>query len=148
MIVWRQKRSARGPRAGGTRGGFSLVEVLIAVGVLMVAILSSVSSQMTSLNLMATSREGSLAMSDLQAVMESLLLELPDDIPAADFFPPNVSVADYDGRNLQDERIVPSYPGYVAGGAVPDPLPIVLTINWTDFGGRPRTLTLSSMKTR
>lgn len=126
--------------------GLTMIEALIAVGVLMVAVLSALSSQVTSLNLITTSRETNTALSDLQAAMEQVLLERADEIPGA--YPADTSLVNFDDLNLQDERIVPTYPGFVVGDVVPDPLPIVLTISWSDYGGRPRFMTLSSMKTR
>ena len=55
--------------------------------------------------------------------------------------------AEFDGLHLRDERLVVTYPGYTAGSA-PDPLPIVVTVSWSDFKGRARSLRLMSMKAR
>lgn len=123
---------------------------MVAIGVLLVAIMSAFSSQLTSLELMRTSRETQAALADLQAAMESILTLPVDGIPQEDDpYPPGQSIAAFEDLHLTDERIVPSYPGYPGGAAVPpDPLTIVLRMNWTDYGGRPRTLTLSSMKAK
>ena len=118
---------------------------MVAIGVLLIASMAAFSSQLASLNLMKTSRETDLAMADLQAAMEQVLAQTPSGLPTSDDYPHGGNVADFDSRNLDAEQIVVTYPGYVAGGDVPDPLPILLTISWNDFQGRPRQLQLSSM---
>ena len=50
--------------------------------------------------------------------------------------------------HLRNESVTATYPGYVVGGAVPDPLQIVMTIQWNDYLDRPRTLSLATMRTR
>jgi type II secretory pathway pseudopilin PulG len=127
----------------------TLVEVVIAFAVLMIAVMSALSSQLTSMQLMDSSRETNAAMSDLQGCMERLLLVRLDEIPVAGSdYEAGQNVDAYTNLHLSNETIVPTYPGYVAGGAIPDPLPIVLTLNWSDPRGHQRRLTLSSMKTR
>lgn len=129
--------------------GFTLMELMIAITILLVAVLSTFVSQLSSHNLIRTSRETNSAIADLQAAMERVLLRPADQIPLAGAanYPPGQPIAMFDGLHLSGETIVPSYPGF-AGGAVPDPLPIVLTLAWNDFKGRPRTMRLASMKTR
>ena len=63
------------PRTRRPRAGFTLVELMIALGVLMVAVMATFSSQVTSFNLTTTSRETQTAISDLETCMEQLLLE-------------------------------------------------------------------------
>jgi type II secretory pathway pseudopilin PulG len=127
----------------------TLVELMIAFGVLLIAVMSALSSQLTSKSLMDASRETSAAMSDLQGCMERALLLRADLIPIeGSEFEVDQPVDAYTGLHLTSERIVPTYPGYVLGGAIPDPLPIVLTLTWDDPQGRSRRLVLSSMKTR
>jgi len=57
-------------------------------------------------------------------------------------------IAKYTNKSLTNETIVATYPGYAGGAPVPDPLQIVLTITWNDFVGRPRTITIATMKTK
>jgi len=133
----------------GSRAGFSMVEVMVALGVLLVAVMGAFSSQATSSNLINTSRETNLASADLQACMEQLLTLNSDAIPIpGSDFEDGQPVALYEGLNLSNERIVATYPGYLAGQPVPDPLEILLTITWDDYGTRSRSDTLSSVKVR
>lgn len=141
---WAKRRRARRGRRGLT-----LIELVIAFGVLLIAVMSALSSQITSMRLMNTSRETAIAMSDLQGCMEELLLVRVEEIPVpGSEFEAGQPVADYTNLHLSNETIVPSYPDYVVGEEVPDPLQIVLTLAWTDPQGHARRLDLSSMKTR
>lgn len=137
------------PRRASRTSGFTMIELMVAVGVLLVSVMGAYSSQITSLNLMHTSRETNTAMADLQAAMEQALLLRAEEIPV----PGSDFEADtpIDGieSSLREQSIVPTYPGYVTGSTkVPNPLPIVLTANWKDPQGRSRSLRLASMKTR
>jgi len=129
-------------------GGFTLVEMMIASMVLVVAVLATFGSQLKARDLLDTARETQVATAELQAAMERILLLQIDRIPGpASLYADGQPIAAFENRNLDGERIVADYPGY-AGGTVPDPLPIVLTITWNDPRDRLRTLTLRSMKTR
>jgi prepilin-type N-terminal cleavage/methylation domain-containing protein len=130
------------------RAGFTLIELMIAIIVLLVAVLATFTSQLRSRELLQTARETGTATADLQSAMERILARPVDDIPIpTSAFADDQPIADYANLHLANEVVVADYPGY-AGGAVPDPLPIVLTVTWTDPRGRPRTKTLRSMKTR
>lgn len=139
----------RGGRPRYRRGnaGFTLVELMIAIGVLMIAVLGAFRTQIAAHNLLASASETNTAMADLQAAMEEIMLLPIDAIPVTGAYPPGVAIADFNGLHLAAESIVPSYPGF-AGGDVPDPLEVQLTITWNDYAGRARRLTLASMKTR
>lgn len=129
--------------------GFTMVELMVAIAVLLVAVMTAFSTQLTSMNLMTTSRETNFAAAELQACMEQVLLLPTSKIPIQESeFAAGRPVARYTDLNLQNEEIVATYPGYVAGGPIPDPLPIVLTITWTDGQGRARNMMLRSMKVR
>ena len=125
-----------------------MVELLIAVGVLLVAVLSAFSSQITSMNLMQTSRETATALADLQAAMEGALTIQTADLPANSDYLDGQPIPAFTNANLTNEQIVTTYPGYVAGNDVPDPLTIVMTLTFNDYGGRQRTMQLTSMKVR
>jgi prepilin-type N-terminal cleavage/methylation domain-containing protein len=130
-------------------GGFTLLELMIAVSVILVAVVSTFAAQISSHNLILTSRETNTAVADLQAAMERVLLRPADQIPLAGAanFPPGTPIAAFNDLHLANQRVVPTYPDF-AGGAVPDPLEIVLTMSWNDHKGRPRTMRLASVKTR
>jgi prepilin-type N-terminal cleavage/methylation domain-containing protein len=141
MLVRRNPRRAR--------AGFTLIELMIAIIVLLVAVMATFTSQLRARELMQTSRETNIAMSDLQSAMERLLLRPVDELPiAGSLYEDDTAIAAFEGLHLPNERILVDYPGYVAGGPVPDPLPIVLRLDWTDPRGRPRFLFLRSMTTR
>jgi len=122
---------------------------MIAVAVLLVAILGAFSSQLTSHNLLRTTRETDTAACDLQAAMEQILLRAPDQVPVAGSpYQADQPIAAFTDLHLRNERMVAAYPGYVAGLPVPDPLQIELTVTWDDFRGRQRSMRISSARTR
>ena len=136
--------------AGGRRGrgGFTLVELMIAIGILLVAVLTTFVTQLASHNLLLTARDTNVAMGDLEAAMEQVLVFQPDQLPApTGLFPHGQPIPAFEGLHLANERVVVTYPGY-AGAAVPDPLQIVVTLTFNDHKGRQRMLRLASMKTR
>lgn len=131
-----------------TKLGVTLVEIMIAISVLLIAVAGTTASQVSSNRLAATASETSAAMSDLQACMEQVMLVSLDELPiAGSTFEDGVAIAAYDGLHLDGESIVATYPGY-AGGDVPDPLEILLTITFQDHQGRTRSMRIASMKTR
>ena len=119
-----------------------MLEVMLAISVLLIAVVSAMSSQVSSMNLLRASKESNTAMTDLEMAMEEVLLTSQDDIPVE--FPPGQPIPDYTTLNLGGETIVANYPGIV-GGIVPDPLEIVLTMTWNDWAGRPRSSRLATM---
>lgn len=138
-----------GARSRRARAGFTIVEVMIALSVLVVTVLATTAAQLVSHDLVRQSRETSVAMSDLQTAMEQILLLPIDDIPVAGSnFQAGQPIAAFNDLHLPAERIVPAYAGFGGGAAVPDPLPITLTMTWNDPKGRSRLLRLSCMKTR
>ena len=140
-------RSGTGRRA--REGGFTLLELMIAVGVILVAVLGTFGAQFTSQQLIATSRETETATLDLQTAMEQIMMVPPDLLPTpTGRFPANQAIAAFTNLHLRSERVVATYPNYVAGVAVPDPLDIVLVMTWQDFRDRPRTMRLACRKTR
>jgi prepilin-type N-terminal cleavage/methylation domain-containing protein len=144
-----QRTIRGGLRARRSRRGFTLIELMIAVSVLVVAVLTTFETQLASHRLVRTSRETNAATADLATAMEELLLLPRAQIPiAGSDFEAGQPIAAFEGRSLRDERIVATYPDYVPGGAVPDPLAVVLTATWTDHGGRTRSLRIASMRTQ
>lgn len=130
------------------RKGFTLVELMIAITVMSLAVLTTFTSQLEAHSLVRQSGETNTAMADLQSAMEQVLILQVDQIPIpASRFRADTEVASFSSLHLRNEAIVSTYPGYT-GGSVPDPLQIVLTCTWNDFKGRQRSLRLASMKTR
>jgi type II secretory pathway pseudopilin PulG len=144
MQAGRLKARARRGHRGST-----LIELMLGTTVLVVALLGAVGAAATIDASLRTSRETNQAAADLAEAMERLLLVQPAQLPiAGSAFQADTPIAEYEGRNLPDERIVPSYPNYVPGFPVPDPLEIVTTITWTDFRGRTRTMRTATLRTR
>ncbi len=136
-------------RARTASAGFSLVELTVAIGVMLIAIIAALSSQLTSAGLIRTSQESNTALVDLEACMEQIKTLTTGNIPVPGSpFEQGRSVAAFDDLHLQNEQIIPTYPEYALGGPVPDPLTIILDITWDDYQGRQRQLTLRSMKVR
>ena len=129
--------------------GFTMLELMVAIGVLLIAILSAFGSQLTSMNLVTLSREMDTAVTDAQACMESILTLPADQIPlATSAYADGQEISGY--TNLSDETLIATYPGFPTGSVdpadVPDPLEIVLTLSWADHEGRPRSVKLTSVK--
>ena len=126
-----------------------MVEIMIAATVLVVSVGGSVISQMTARNLARTASETSLAVDEIHNAMEEILARPRALIVDPDgFSPEGVPVASYTNRVLDDEVIVARYPGYVAGAPLPDVLDVRVTISWTTFDRRQRSLTLRGSTSR
>ncbi len=132
----------------GSRSGFGLVELLVAMSIVTIVLVGVGMAQTVCFNLNRTSEETLTAVSDLESAMESVLLlpltQIPD--PRGPFAS-GQPIAAFSDLHLEDERISPSYPN-MTGVNVPDPLEIVLTITFDDYAGRPRSLSMASMRTR
>lgn len=122
-----------------------MLEVMFGTLVLMISLLAAFTSQILSLNLVRSARDVNTATSELTAALEEVTTPAIDTIPV--MFAPGADIAKFDGRVLRNERVVVTYPNF-GGGAVPNPLQVVVTINWTAWNGRASTLTLSTMKAR
>lgn len=121
-----------------------MIELVIAAGVLMVATIAGYSAQVRSASLTDSSLGMTVAISDLEACMEELLIESASSIPNQ--FPAGEPIAVYDGLHLLNQQITPAYPGWIAGSPAPDPLEIVLTAQWTDKTGHVQRLRLVTAK--
>ena len=133
----------------GPRSGVTMIEVIIAISVLLVAVVGAYSSQLASLGLVEQSRASTVAMTDLSACMEQVMASSAEllPLPGSDFAHGG-SVAAFEDLHLRDERIVVSYPGYQLNAEVPNPLQILITASWTDNRGREHQETLSSLRAR
>jgi prepilin-type N-terminal cleavage/methylation domain-containing protein len=133
------------PWVWGSRRGFSLVEVCAAVVLFTIIVSGVLASQAASVNLTRTARDTSVATSDAQAALEEVLLQPMDAIPGA--YAKGKAIARFNDLHLFEEEVLVLYPN-MPGATVPDPLEIRVVVNWLDYGGRPRTLSLSTVKTR
>ena len=133
------------PRSSAA-AGFSLLELTVAIGVLLVATLAAFSSQVQSFVLIESSRDAAIAMTDLEVCMEEVLTRTADEIPVA--FPAGQPIPGFEDLHLDAERIVPSYPGLEEGGAAPDPLQIDLVATWNDRRSRARSMRLTTIRIR
>ena len=136
-----------GSRRGGRRGGFTLLELAIAIAVMTIGLSAAFASQLTALNLLRTTRETATATADLQALMEEVRATMPrDQVVVA--YPPGVPVPAYTDRNFTNQRLVCTYPNWAPPAALPQMLQIVITATWDDYAGRPRTLIMRSARAR
>jgi prepilin-type N-terminal cleavage/methylation domain-containing protein len=131
-----------------TRSGFGLLELLIAIAVATIVLVSVGVAQSVCFELNRTSQDTIVATADLESAMEALLLLAPDEIVDPNGpYAAGQSITAYEGLHLENERIVAEYPGWT-GGEVPDPLPIRLTIAFDDHAGRPRSMSIATLRTR
>lgn len=135
-------------RAGGRRrsSGFSMVEMLVAIGVVLVTTLAGFVTQVQSFDLIDSSRDSTVAVTDLEVCVEEIISFSADAIPGE--FQTGVPIAAYTGLHLPNQQIVPTYPNYAGVGQVPDTLEITLTMTWDDRRGRPQRLTVTTAKSR
>ena len=122
---------------------------MIAIVVLLIATSAAFMSQLTSMRMIDQSREISLAMSDLEACMDRVRVSPVDALAVAgSTYEHGQSVAQFDDLHLTDQRIVVTYPGYVPGGPLPDPLEVVLNATWTPRRGGQIRQTLRTVRVR
>ncbi len=136
----------KGKRASGSRSGFSLLELMFAVTILVIGVMGAFTTQLGSLGVITTGQETSKATMELQAAMESVLVVDPDDV--VDIFPPGQPIPAFADRNLRNETMVPTYPNYAGVGPIPSTLDVRLTVTWDDFEGRGRSLRLNTAVAR
>jgi prepilin-type N-terminal cleavage/methylation domain-containing protein len=131
-------------------GGFTFVEVLVAVTLLVIGFLGVYGSLHASSLLRETANETNVAMFKLQTTMEYLFCLPFDQVPA--LFPDGTAVdvtalMDANPDNnflLPGEQIVVTYPN----GAEGDPLHFAITITWNSRLGTVRTETIESARAR
>ena len=135
-----------GPRLNRRRSGFTMIELLVAITVLLVSLAAAVGGQVASFGLIGSSRDATLAMAELERCMEEVLTKSSDNIPVD--FPEGASIPGYEGGALNEQVIVPTYPDYGGSGPIPDPLDVVLEARWLDARGRLQRLTLTTTVAR
>ena len=132
------------PRQDEDCAGFTLIEAMAASVVFAIVVLTLVYSMSVSMRLMRSSSETDAATTDLALAMETLHTLPTPEIPVK--YPPDVGLPAFEGLNLSDETIIPTYPGFVAGEAPPDPLEIILEVEWRGPNGDRRRMRLASVK--
>lgn len=135
-----------GTRRPGARDGFTLIELMVAIAVLLVGALAAFGTQVTSSQMIDFSRDVTVAVNDLEMCMEEMLLQSADDMPIV--YPQGAPVAGYTSLHLRNEDIVPMYINWNPGDPIPDPLEIRLTASWLDGAGRIQRQTLITAKSR
>jgi prepilin-type N-terminal cleavage/methylation domain-containing protein len=155
MKVLARSASRRTDRGGSRRShhnsqaGLSLVEVMVAIVVLLVASSAAFMSQLTSMRMIHQSRDIAVAMSDLEACMDGVRSSPVDGLAVAGSdYEHGESVAQYADLHLRGQRLVVTYPGYVAGAPLPDPLQVLISATWTPDRGGQITQTLRTVRVR
>lgn len=128
------------------RAGFSLIELMVAISVLLIGTLAAFATQVSSGQIIDHSRDVTVAVGDLEMCMEELLLQSADDMPAV--YPQGVPIPAFTGLHLRAEDITPTYPNWVPGDPTPDLLEVSLAATWLDSSGRLQRQTLLTAKSR
>ncbi len=115
--------------------GFSLLELMIGVGILVVAVAGILAFYVACFNLTEGSRSLTVAMHDATKLMERIRVTNFSDIQTTDWAAWMVSEGGFD--TLPNESIGVAF-------ANSDPIQIDITVSWTDKG-RIKTKTLTSL---
>lgn len=127
------------------RGGFSLIEVMVALGILAVGVLGATSGQLMAMKLSTTSRLGALAMHLAEEQLETLQAMSGADVKAlgSAVDPDNPIDPDpNDGAAMAFNRrwtITPDSPE-------PGLITMTVRVDWLNALGQARTTTLQSIK--
>jgi type II secretory pathway pseudopilin PulG len=123
--------------------GFSLIELVVGVFILIVIILVLWEIYSTSVNYIIMAKELRIASDDLQDVMERIQSVNFSGITTS--FPDGATVGQdmVGGFDLDNESIVVRYPQ----GTGVDPLQIEVEIDWTDKKGRPHSKIFRTVRT-
>lgn len=131
------------------RAGFSLLEVMIALGILTVGVLAATSGQILAMRTSSTSRTQALAMHLAEQQMEAFrgmsAADVKDlvDVPGYPNDPANPIDPDpADAQPMQFARrwlVQPDTPE-------PDVITVTVEVDWTDVRGATRTVRVQSLK--
>jgi hypothetical protein len=137
----------RHSRTAAGRRGFAVLEILAAATLVVLLGLALYRSVVATRDIRRSYAETRIVMTDLQEVMRHVV-----EMPVAQLPGPDSPFAH--GRpiegfaHLEQQTVVATYPDYVPGNPVPDPLEIVLTATWQGADAHPRTLELASVRVR
>ena len=133
------------PRRRPPRGAFTMIELMVATVVFMLAIFGALSTQLASKRLIDESLETELATELARARMSEVMFLSVADIAAGqgaarverDNGQPSIG-------GLENANLVFSTPGFVPGTPVPDTIVVRIDLTWTASRGQQRTLILRS----
>lgn len=121
-----------------TKNGFTLLELMIGVAVLIIALVGLIAAYIGCFSLNENARNLTIAVNDAQCVMEEIRdINIPTNIIAQDWTswaatdPPSGGGC----NRLDNETIIVTYPS--GTGAIP--LEILVTVNWTERGRQKST---------
>ena len=133
---------------GRCRGGFTILELMLAMTVMTVGLVAAFGGQVGTQQVIRQSKETQLVLTRLETVMEYIHAQKPEDLPTDPVVAHGQTAPLDDDLGLRDLQIITLYQGYVPGLDPPDPLHFTVTGSWTDFEGRNRTMTLASAVVR
>jgi prepilin-type N-terminal cleavage/methylation domain-containing protein len=158
MVRDAEKQEETGARAAGCvkrtrlsgprreKAGFTLIELTVAIAILLVGALAAFATQVMSGQIIDSSEDVTVVISDLEACMEEMLLQPAGDMPG--LYPEGVEVPGYDGLHVRNEGIIPNYLNWADGDPLPDILEIELAATWLDSRGRIQRQSLVTAKAR
>ena len=121
-----------------SRAAFSMVEVMVATTLLLVATSGTLLANVAARNLMRTSRETRAATLAASAALEGMLLAPAPELVARHPEGTPLVIGELVGDvGLRDLLVTPAYPGHAAGDEL---LRIALSVSWTTFEGSNRTM--------
>lgn len=125
------------------RRGHSLVELLIAATILIIALGGSFTSHLSARGLLRESRDTDLAIAALRSNMERLRLMTVADLtqPAGDIVS-GQPIAPVNGVPLEQMVLTYETPDWALGNAAPGVLNVRLRLDWTSSNGNARTMSL------
>lgn len=132
----------------GSRAGFSLIELMIAVAVMAIGLAAAFSGQIGTHRVIEQSRDTQLALTAIEAVAEAVVAQVPNDLPNHPDFGAGQAVPLWTETGVEGMTIVCTYPNWGGGATVPDPLMVDIQANWIDGEQRPRNLVVSTAVTQ
>ena len=127
------------------RRGHSLVELLIAATILIIALGGSFTSHLSARGLMRESRDTDLAVGALRSNMERLqLMTIADLTRPAGAVVSGQPIVPVNGLPLDQMVMTYETPGWTLGDPTPGVLNVRLRLDWTSSNGNPRSLSLRS----